>query len=118
MNGPDYWLFFYCRIKKENLRERNRRKKLFSIKLSTQKIYDLYKEGKCAYCGKECFVDIVDQSHNKLKHNFGTIDRVDPLLGYDDSNIVLACNRCNQKKGKKEQKFVEKFRNQVAVTRT
>jgi len=107
--GPDYWLFFYCQQKKEVLRERNRKKNLSGAGLTVQKVYELYKQKLCNYCGKECIVDIVDQTHNKLKHNHATIDRVDPLIGYQNSNIVLACHSCNQKKSKKEQKIVEKF---------
>ena len=117
--GPDYWLFFYCREKIDNLRRRNAQKHFFYTKLSMQNLYNLYREPICVYCGKECIVEIIDQSSNKLKHNSATIDRVNPLIGYDDSNIVIACHKCNQKKGRKDQILVERFGRKIkVVTRT
>lgn len=108
--GPDYWLFFYLRDKIELLKLRNRRKNFKNQKISIQKLYDIYSHGLCFYCSKKCIVEIIDQSHNKLKHNSATVDRVDPLIGYDDSNIVLACHKCNNKKSRKDQQIVENFR--------
>lgn len=105
--GPDYWLFFYCREKKEFLRRRNIRKQMVTISISVQKLYDLYKSEKCAYCGGICLLNMTDS--NKLKSFHATIDRVDPLIGYSDENIVLACNKCNQKKGKKDQMLVRLY---------
>lgn len=107
----DLWLYLYCREKKDNLKRRNQRKGLQkSGSLTVQKLYAILNDGICVYCKKEVVVDLIDQEHNILLPNSATIDRVNPLLGYYDSNIVVACNRCNQKKGKREQAAVVKYR--------
>lgn len=35
----------------------------------------------------------------RFRPDSGTIDRVDPKLGYVKANVALACHRCNARKG-------------------
>jgi len=107
----DYWLFFYCEIKIFYLKRKNIRKFKKRYDISLEKLYFLHKSEKCYYCNKDCIINY--NSSPRLKHYHSTIDRVDPLIGYTDSNIVLSCYSCNHKKGKKEEEFVKKNRSKL-----
>lgn len=65
---------------------------------------------QCSYCGlKPEYFKMTEDKHLMGKINLG-LDRVDNNLGYEISNIVLCCNRCNSIKGefftREEMRFI------------
>lgn len=100
----------FCKSKKKRLESRNREKKLPKFgELSVSHLIDIYQNRQCAYCQVKCNFLHINSVHSGQNY-YATIDRVNPLYGYYDENIVIACYRCNQKKGAQEQWVVKNHR--------
>lgn len=100
-------LRLYSLAKKKSLSRRARSKQL-SCKITPTELRTIFSSLICEYCKKACKIYPDDESPRK--HDTATLDRVDPLLGYDPGNVVLACFKCNQKKGKREERMVRYMR--------
>lgn len=94
----------YSKAKKKQLSNRAERKNI-SCKITATALRILYSDLTCHYCKKICI--IYPDDGNPLKHDAATLDRVNPLLGYDSGNVVIACHHCNHKKGRREEKMVK-----------
>jgi len=79
---------------------------------------------KCDYCGKE-HLDIggkkpEDLKANNRNKNLATIDHIEPLSDngekYNESNLAVACKKCNQKKANKSlREFVNSLKDKSKI---
>lgn len=104
-------LRLYSLSKKKSLSRRARGKNI-SCTITPTELRELFSSLICKYCKKICLIYPDDVAPRK--HNTATLDRVNPLLGYDPGNVVIACYSCNQKKGKREQEMVRRLRHGAA----
>jgi 5-methylcytosine-specific restriction endonuclease McrA len=78
---------------------------------------DAGKDGTtCFYCGKTG----LDHNADAWDDNLATLDHVVPLAAggglYDKNNLVVACSKCNSKKGKlSAEEFIDKLNEQKAL---
>lgn len=100
-------LRLYSLAKKKSLSRRARAKQL-TCTITPTELRVLFSSLICKYCNKICKIYPDDESPRE--HDTATLDRVNPLLGYDQGNVVLACFRCNQRKGKREERMVRRAR--------
>jgi hypothetical protein len=67
--------------------------KLFTVRYLMDR---LTKNSKCECCGKK--LDIEFKKDKKFNDNSPSMDRVNPLGGYTESNVAILCWRCNKHK--------------------
>ena len=64
--------------------------------LSDAFVRALVAAGKCSYCDVEVSYNT---GNGRTSETSPTLDRLNPDLGYTEGNVVLACYRCNRRKG-------------------
>jgi len=81
--------------------------RMFKESHSPAKFMQLYnQDNKCAYCFKTLRLNSIGSSKRDTPHNYGTLDHVVPkskgcALGYNYSNCLIVCYKCNTRKGNK-----------------
>ena len=75
-----------------------RANKLDLLKLSKEDFIKWYdsQEKVCFYCKRTLQEIIIDKTQSRKIIRRLSIDRVDNNKGYENSNIVLACGKCNK----------------------
>jgi hypothetical protein len=93
----------FVKGKHHNLKRSAERRKL-TFRMSSKDIQKLLSNPICHFCGVFCDLEVTGGVQGDDTFTF---ERLNPLNGYVPSNVVCACHKCNNKKGKDDEFLVK-----------